>query len=377
MRELPLAALLLAMALPRMAAAQDSSALMNKALDERVTLILDDKLPNVLLAIWQQTGVRLREDPIIWDLLPWGPDTRIQTRELKDVRLRDALAVLTRKLGLVAVLREEFVEIQPMPALRRLPQRATLTELQALDLLASVPLELGNERPTVRQLITAVDLKLEKQTTLDLAIENRLNDAFDQDRIVYVPRNATLMDALECLPRQTRATWYPWDRSIIIRTMEDHTRELLGRTLTIRIGERGIDVLQLFREISTRTGVPFEYQPGVLQTIPPDARLVRGILENATARSILDEVCGDKGIAYTIQDDRVYISTPSSLPARDQMIGFGRIGDTELVIRESDLPPDVREYVRHLREQWIARMREQMRKEGFAPPSSQPAAQAN
>ncbi len=376
MRELPLAALLLAMALPRMAAAQDSSALMNKALDERVTLILDDKLPNVLLAIWQQTGVRLREDPIIWDLLPWGPDTRIQTRELKDVRLRDALAVLTRKLGLVAVLREEFVEIQPMPALRRLPQRATLTELQALDLLASVPLELGNERPTVRQLITAVDLKLEKQTTLDLAIENRLNDAFDQDRIVYVPRNATLMEALECLPRQTRATWYPWDRSIIIRTMEDHTRELLGRRLTIRIGERGIDVLQLFREISTRTGVPFEYQPGVLQTIPPDARLVRGILENATARSILDEVCGDKGIAYTIQDDRVYISTPSSLPARDQMIGFGRIGDTELVIRESDLPPDVREYVRHLREQWIARMREQMRKEGFTP-SSQPAAQAN
>ena len=376
MRELPVAALLLAMALPRMAAAQDSSALMNKALDERVTLILDDKLPNVLLAIWQQTGVRLREDPIIWDLLPWGPDTRIQTRELKDVRLRDALAVLTRKLGLVAVLREEFVEIQPMPALRRLPQRATLTELQALDLLASVPLELGNERPTVRQLITAVDLKLEKQTTLDLAIENRLNDAFDQDRIVYVPRNATLMDALECLPRQTRATWYPWDRSIIIRTMEDHTRELLGRRLTIRIGERGIDVLQLFREISTRTGVPFEYQPGVLQTIPPDARLVRGMLENATARSILDEVCGDKGIAYTIQDDRVYISTPSSLPARDQMIGFGRIGDTELVIRESDLPPDVREYVRHLREQWIARMREQMRKEGFTP-SSQPAAQAN
>lgn len=376
MRELPVAALLLAMALPRMAAAQDSSALMNKALDERVTLILDDKLPNVLLAIWQQTGVRLREDPIIWDLLPWGPDTRIQTRELKDVRLREALAVLTRKLGLVAVLREEFVEIQPMPALRRLPQRATLTELQALDLLASVPLELGNERPTVRQLITAVDLKLEKQTTLDLAIENRLNDAFDQDRIVYVPRNATLMDALECLPRQTRATWYPWDRSIIIRTMEDHTRELLGRRLTIRIGERGIDVLQLFREISTRTGVPFEYQPGVLQTIPPDARLVRGMLENATARSILDEVCGDKGIAYTIQDDRVYISTPSSLPARDQMIGFGRIGDTELVIRESDLPPDVREYVRHLREQWIARMREQMRKEGFTP-SSQPAAQAN
>ena len=376
MRELPVAALLLAMALPRMAAAQDSSALMNKALDERVTLILDDKLPNVLLAIWQQTGVRLREDPIIWDLLPWGPDTRIQTRELKDVRLREALAVLTRKLGLVAVLREEFVEIQPMPALRRLPQRATLTELQALDLLASVPLGLGNERPTVRQLITAVDLKLEKQTTLDLAIENRLNDAFDQDRIVYVPRNATLMDALECLPRQTRATWYPWDRSIIIRTMEDHTRELLGRRLTIRIGERGIDVLQLFREISTRTGVPFEYQPGVLQTIPPDARLVRGMLENATARSILDEVCGDKGIAYTIQDDRVYISTPSSLPARDQMIGFGRIGDTELVIRESDLPPDVREYVRHLREQWIARMREQMRKEGFTP-SSQPAAQAN
>ena len=358
------------------ASGQEASALINKALDEKVTLILDEKLPAAMDAIWKQTGVRLREDPMIWDLLPYDRETKIQMK-IENVRLRDALSILTRKLGLQAVLRDDYLEIQPMPALKRLPQRATLAELQALDLLATRPLQPDNDRPTIRQLLTAIDLKLAKENGLDLAIENQLGEAINQDKSVFVPRTATLMDALECLPKQTKATWYAWGKTIIVRTKEDHTRELLGKPLTIRPGERGIDVLQVLGEISTQTGVPFEYQPGVIQNVSPDNRMVRGIMRNAPARQILEEIAADKGLAYTIQDDRVYIALPTNVPGRDPPVGFIQTGAGVMVlVRESDLTPAQRDFVHQNKTRAINALNEEMRKQGFAP-ATQPADEAH
>src|SRR5881394_1183699 len=52
---------------------QDSSALINQALDGQVKpkMVLDGPLPQVMKKISQDTGVKIQEDPIIWDLLPW------------------------------------------------------------------------------------------------------------------------------------------------------------------------------------------------------------------------------------------------------------------------------------------------------------------
>ncbi len=61
---------------PLAAMAQESSALINKALDEQVkSLVLDKTLPAAMDLIGDKTGVRLKEDPMIWDLLPWGRET--------------------------------------------------------------------------------------------------------------------------------------------------------------------------------------------------------------------------------------------------------------------------------------------------------------
>jgi hypothetical protein len=356
-----------------LAAGQESSALINKALDQKVTLVVDKNLPQVLKDIEAKTDVPLRADPVIWDLLPWGQDTKI-TMTVENVPLKDALGLLARRLGLQAVLRDEYIEMQPTPALRRLPQRANATELNALNLLASKPLKLDTDHPTIRQLVTAVDLKLADEKEIDLSIENNIGDAISLEQKIFVPRNATLMDALEALTKQTKATWYAWDKSIIVRTKEDLTREMLNKPLSISVGERGIDVLQLLTEISARTGVPFEYQPGVIQAIPTDSRIVHAAIENAPARRILEGIAAEKGLAYTIQDDKVYISSPASLPGRDRLLGFIRtdIG-IDIAVRDSDVPPDLRDFIRYKTQKQMDRIREMMKEEGFKP-TTQPAA---
>src|SRR2546421_11780277 len=94
---------------------QDSSALINQALDGQVKpkMTLDATLPAAMKKISQDTGVKIQEDPIIWDLLPWGRDTFVKAT-FENVTLREALEVITRKLGLTMTLREQAVEIGPI-----------------------------------------------------------------------------------------------------------------------------------------------------------------------------------------------------------------------------------------------------------------------
>src|SRR3954471_13569064 len=55
----------------------DSSALINEALDKPVKLQINTELPKAMQAIADKTGVRLKADPMVWDLLPWGEQTRV------------------------------------------------------------------------------------------------------------------------------------------------------------------------------------------------------------------------------------------------------------------------------------------------------------
>ena len=270
---------LLVCVLARTAFSQDSSALINQALDQQVPrqFKLDTTLPDAMKKISRDTGVKIVEDPVIWDLLPWGRDTAVKAT-FDNVTLREAMEAITRKLGLTMTLREQAVEIGPMPALKRLGQRSGRDELQALDLLATRPMNLDTDHPTIKHLLEAIDLKLAAEKGVQIAIENRISDVVSQERTVFVPRNATLMDALESLPKETRATWYPWGKTIVVTSKDEPTRRMLSKPLTIRPGERGMDITTVLTELATRTGVPFEIQPGALAAIPVDARTVRGTM---------------------------------------------------------------------------------------------------
>src|SRR4051812_5053734 len=198
--------------LPTGARAEQTSALINQQLDQPFELTLKDTpLPAALKQIGNATGVRIDPTENMYDLLPWGDQTTINAK-INNQSLRSALDAIARKLGLTFVLKDDHVELRPMPALARLGRRATTDELAVLDLLASKQLNLGADHAKLPQLLEAIDQKL-VETKSSFAIENRLGDRF-AERNINVPRNATLRDALEAIAQQTEGTWYPWEKSI-------------------------------------------------------------------------------------------------------------------------------------------------------------------
>jgi hypothetical protein len=311
----PIIPLLLLAMLPAFSSADSvTSALINKALDSQQKLDLNTVLPDAMDQIGNETGVRIEADPVVWDLLPWGEQTNI-TAKIENRTLRDALSAITQKLGLQFVLTDEAVELQPMPALRRLGRRSTVQELQALDLLAGTPMNLGNNnRPTVHELLSAVDAKLDDlQSPFD--VENRAPDA-EQNRHVNIPRNATMAQALEEMSHQTNATWYPWGKSIVILSKQEQVRTQLSKPLTARYN--GVDVSQVLLELFQRAGVDFTIDPGAYQRIPANYRGIKLTLDNASIQQALETIGGYTGLGFEVTDQGVHVVNqfiPTTQPA--------------------------------------------------------------
>lgn len=383
-RLLPATVVLFALCLGRAAdapalAAPDMTALINEALDQPVKLELDTVLPKAMAIIGEKTSVTISADPAVWDLLPWGEQTNIKAR-IENQTLRAALDAMARRLGLVAVLRAQSVELQPMPALRRLGRRATDTELELLDLLARTPLGLADEKPTIEKLVDAVDEKLQ-QVKPEFAVEFRRRDVIDVARPVFVARNATVGEALESLARETNATWYPWGKSVVVLPREAQVRNnQLGRTVNIRY--QGVDIAQVLLELKNVSGVEFEIEPGAIQRIPAESRNVSLMLDNFTVADALETICGFTGLDWVVKGEGVYIWNASAGvagggAAQDPVIGMIQLDNgMQLMIRRSTLPPDVREYIDQRVGREINKIREMMKDEGFKPstmPATQPA----
>lgn len=354
--------------------AQSSSALINEAMDRQVALKFPENtpLPQVMQSITKDTGVPLIADPAVYELLPWGEQTGL-TVQIANQTLREALAVMTRTLGLTFVLKSEAVEIRPMQALRRLGRRATPGELEVLSLLASTPAEIKMDRPSAKELLAIVDAKLEAAKS-PFAIENRAFDDTTGATPVPVTKNATLMDALESLADSTGATWHPWGKTLVVIPKEEHVRSQLNREISVRYND--VDISKVLAELSARSGVPFTIEPGAVQNIPPESRKVGLILDNTSVQQALEHIGGFTGLSYVVNENGVYLfnkSGAASTPRRDPILAIIRLDSgVEVLIPESEVPADVRAYLEHKRKLAIDALRDQMIDEGFKPPATQP-----
>lgn len=365
--------------LPRLRAASDTSALINEALDQPVILKLNTVLPKAVSTIADKTGVKVQIDPAVWDLLPWGEQTNIEANFDKQT-LRAGLEAVAQRLGLTMVLKPQAVELQPMPALRRLGRRATDKEIEALYLLSTTRLDNlpaeAEHKLKVDELVEAVDAKLQ-QVRPELAVEFRGRDQIKAAQPVFVARNATMAEALEALSRETNATWYPWGRSIVVLPRETQVRNnQLGRPIELRFD--GVDIAQVLVELEQAAGVPFEIEAGAIQRIPPESRNITLILNPATVQRALEAISGVTGLDYVVKGDGVYIWNQSAgvgSSAADPAIGLMQLDNgVQVMLRRSQLPPDVQEYIDHRKNQAIANLRQMMKEEGFTP-STQPTTQ--
>ena len=240
--------------------AQDTtSALINEALDKPIKLTLKALLPQAMDQIQEQTGVPIKIDPTTWDLLPWGHNTNI-TATIDNQTLRQALEAITRKLGLGFEVKNETLVLEPVPALRRLARRSTKDELDCLDTLYKLTLDKSGSM-TLKVLLDAVDLKLSTAKGL-FAVERPSGDIVPMTTEINIPRNSTLLDALDAMAKQTAATWYPWGKTVVILGKQDQIKRQLTRTISVRYN--GTDLAQVLSDLSQKAGVPFDIESGAL-----------------------------------------------------------------------------------------------------------------
>jgi len=368
--------------LPAPAHGQNTSALIGAALDKQVDLELNDSLPDAMKKIEDNTAVPIKADPVVWELLPWGEQTTLIAK-IKNETLRQALQGITRNLGLVFSLGDEAVILKPMPALRRLGRRATVQELQGLAKLATTDIPEIKGVPTVRSVLAAVDAKLE--TLPPYAIEDRLSAEL-RDRPLDVPRGASLMDAMELLVKQTPATWYPWGKYLVVVTKPTLVRDHLSKTMTVRY--TNTDIAQVLEDLRRHSGVDFTIEPGAIQRVPAEFRNIKVFWENVTIEQALESLKGLTGLQYEVTDAGVNIS--NALPPAAAAAAAGGQADPvvalmtldngmQVMLRRSEIPPDVEAYLKHRTEKEVENLRRMMKQEGFEPdaaPATQPSAPA-
>jgi hypothetical protein len=377
--------LLATVAVTARAQSSDSSALINQALDKQYRLELPTHTPlgRVMERITADTGVPIRIDPAVFELLPWGTDSSVKV-EIRNQTLRQALSAMTQKFALTWAVGEQEVEIRPSPALRRLDRRATLDELAVLDLLASTPAGLDTDRPTVDALLSAVDARLEAAKS-PFAVENR---GFDGERgatTVPVARNATLAEALESLHEATGATWYPWGKTVLIEPKQSQVRRQLQKRISVRYD--GEELSQVLLELSERSGVPFQIEPGAVQRVNPEYRRLRGlILDNVPVQQALETISGVTGLGYVVNERGVYLWNQNPNPAtaggagtaaapREPAAGLLTLDNgMQVIIPQSQVPEDLRDYLKAQTTKKFENIRQQMKEEGFKPaaPATQP-----
>jgi hypothetical protein len=363
-----------------------TSALINQALDKNVNLQLDGVLPTVLKTIEDQSGVPITATDQVYDLLPWGEQTNIKAK-IENQTLRSALTAITHKLGLGWELGQFDVVLKPLPALTRLGRRATVTELQTLDLLTATTLPEHKDQMTVQQLVNAISQKLSAIKSPSVNVDLRPGEASDAQAgiiklqtPVNVRRDATIAQALQDMTRQSNATWYPWGRDIVIVPKEQQVRMQLDKTITARYN--GQDISKVLDSLSHKSGVPFQIEPGAYQRVPPEYRTIKLDLDNATIRQVLDDIRGFTGLDYVVKPEGIYVWNQNPNPPSPGRGGNDPVvatldldGGLQLFLRESDLPADVQEYLKHKKDDEIARLRKRMKAENFTPATTQPASQ--
>jgi hypothetical protein len=361
---------------PPARSAQDSSALINEALDKPVKVELKTTLPNALREIKNRTGVPIELAPGVLDMLPWGDQTNLNVT-VENQTLRQAIAAIARSLGLVHVLTPEAIELRPMPALQRLGRRATVDELKVLDLLASNPLNLDKQpKPTLTELLEAVDARL-LQIDGNYMVERRDNNAVKDSQVIPVPRGATLADALDAITKETKLGWGPWGRSVLVKPKDAWVRDQLGKRITRRFV--ATDVGQVLSDLADFSGVELRFEPGALQRVPAQARTVTLDVENKPVGQVLETIAGFTGLICTADARGIFVGVPAGAgpggSSQDPVFAMMTLPDSgiQVMIRQSELPDDLRQFLRDRKSKEFEKLRELMKEAGFKPATTQPS----
>jgi hypothetical protein len=143
-----------------------------------------------------------------------------------------------------------------------------------------------------------------------------------------------------------------------------------------------MDVAQVLSDLADYSGVDFTIEPGALQKIPTQARTITLELENRSIQQVLETIAGFTGLSWTANERGVYIWNQSTGSggggSGDPVVAILPLADRgiEVMIRQSEVPDDLKQYMRYRKGKAIEQLKAQMKAEGFVPttqPTTKPS----
>lgn len=338
------------------AAYEPSSGDANVALNSPVGRIelRGQDFPAVLQAISDLAGVPIIAEDQAIDLLPAGPRTR-----LKDVMvdegpaLRTVLTELLTPLGLTYEVRDGAIMVVATPPLKRMVRRATWEDLELMRQLSA---EYTPESFAPFKILYRITSKVNAPSLL----ADQLSRA----------GQGTIAQVLETATGALGWVWVPNGDHIVIRTAEAQIANHMARRISKRY--ENTPLARILVELADLAETPISFEPGMMLKLPPQtANGYTLLLDNASIRQAFQLISAETGLVVETKRDGLYVSLAESaadgasgrrsafvgkitIPSKDGTFQY------EFLLREDELPEDIRSYRRQIIDEYIQKMRHDM-----------------
>ena len=327
----------------------DTRGLVEQALSEPTKITLENvKLSEAINVVTEQTGVRVVMSPETMQLTPQGPDTLIQKVDIAQIPLREGLTRLFGPLGMNWVVAGAGVEVVPKEAILCLGRAPTWPELETLSELSAM--QPGLDATSLAKLQARVQF----QTPLPDAWRT-LSDAI---------RNVGAGPGDEVLNVACGGLGWGWclsDRRIVVSPLDQLMRRRLQQPISLRMNNRPL--VEVMNAVGAPVNVAVRAEPGALTSLPMQMQKnfslnvqqqpVEQVLDTISAYTGLGYLVGPEGVVFyrpdgKSADPKVTESTGSGVPSSDPYVAKMVVpldgGKTvEWLIRRSELPEDLRQ----------------------------------
>lgn len=346
----------------------DTRGLIPQALSEPTKITLENiKLGDAIAVVTEQTGVRIVMAPEVMQLVPRGRDTLIQKVDIANIPLGDGLTRLFGPLGMTWVVRGDGVEVVPKEAILCLGRTPTWPELETLS-------ELSLTQPGLDASALA---KLQARVQFQLPIPDAwrmLSDAI---------RNVGAGPGDEVLNVACAGLGWGWclsDRRIVVSPLDQLMRRRLQQPISLRMNNRPL--FDVMNAVGAAVNVAVRMEPGALVSLPVQMQRNFSLnVQQQPVEQVLDFIAAYTGLGYLVGPDGVMFYRPESRgveskfaesagaapspadPVVGKMVVPLEGGKTvEWLIRRSELPEDLRQ----MRERDIEEVIRALRKRGGA-----------
>ena len=331
-------------------------------------------LEEAFVRLSKATGVKfdLEEAAPALAQLPYGKLTRVSAK-LQGITWRQALSEILKPFALTFQPARDRIYILGTDDLMRQPSRLTHTELEALVLLQTTPLDHRSEN-ILRQLNTEVNKRLAPlniQYEFHLVVHGKRIEEIDRGQAQALLSKVPL-PAAEILHRFSKRIFRRGEPGIwYLRQVESQSKtrqidilvvnaeELIEKKLNQRIDIKFVSqpVQTILHKLAQRSVVDITFEPGCIALV--DANLRDNcslVMRSGSIKTALEALSGMTGLAYYYDAQGIHITASESLktikPGRTQIASVelnnpvvciltstlpGTDLETQILIRQSDL----------------------------------------